>query len=1104
MAGLKKIFIFTPLIFFLLFLFSDVNAVKEVKTITYMGGFVPVATANTNYSKTFNFNPPDGLSSSLYVKVSITADIPTANTRIYAMLNGSYCNPQNYSIASAGNRYTMEFDCSGVVNKKAIYEGGFRANNTIRNVYAEWMLTYYNDPSVNVASIGGTEYSSNENARIVLQVLDNQGNSINNGDCYTTIRDSQDNIKTNNENLNYISGSNGLYYYQFTTSLPIGVYSVDSYCMVNGNKILSADTFHVAQWSEEIKNISGSSKTNIINFFGTEYQAGEPATAWLQLLRDYQPLNDASCYMNIYFPNKTLYLNRTVMTYLNDSDGIYYYDLIAPSTQGVYMLSAVCRIPADAFSDDFNDYSNLESYENITVTGGKAKLTELQNQCYGIPTACENIYFQNLCQAQSGCMWKSQSVLAVDVQEFIWQTIDDGLNWTNINTGFSGQTADAIEMASCPNSNLFIVDDTEHIYKSINSGVTWTLANSDYNGAESQDAKVMKCSKFVDGSLMIIEGDNNVWMSIDNGITWIKTADDFNLNYTGIAYGLASNQTGDWFAVDTSSRIWTSHNGINWTMINSDYNGGDTNDPADYEITTDNVHWILQGTSRDVWKSTNGGYNWTRTTEDFGGTTAGVALAYDGQLLYITNNNEDIWTSSDGIVWNLKKENINGANGHIPSISSSKNFNLCHGTPTPCTNFPESGCAGQLGCFWIALQVMPYTYAIWHLNENNGTNVSDSSGNGRNGTTAGSPTWVSGKLNNALQFDGASQWVNFTEIANFERTQNVTYEFWFNTSATAMSVVLSKYDAVNSRGLMIYLTAGKLYFDLRGAGTAYIMVTTVNAFNDGLWHHAVITYNGSSLASGVIIYVDNIIQVLTVGKDTLGSYSTLNNASFYIGRRSAGNYWSGKLDEVVIYNSTLTPAEVSFRYNLGNGTESMGGIINTVSGHLTSKPITLDELNWLQYLSNYTLNDGNITFNVLNSTNNVICTGLGNISSCANTTSPIKLYAELTRPLPNSTSPEIDKWWLVWELLMTQEEIRGAGEIHVSNTTSGNMTNLENLIISHNATMYNESQTIQSLIHSLNSTVTTYYLNLNQTLYDIKNVLDTIYDWFSTKIDIVS
>lgn len=80
-----------------------------------------------------------------------------------------------------------------------------------------------------------------------------------------------------------------------------------------------------------------------MNFFGTEYSPNQTATIWLQLLQNYQPINNATCFLTVYYPNKTVFLpNNTIMQYLGNSDGLYYYDLNTPFPNGVYMLSAKC------------------------------------------------------------------------------------------------------------------------------------------------------------------------------------------------------------------------------------------------------------------------------------------------------------------------------------------------------------------------------------------------------------------------------------------------------------------------------------------------------------------------------------------------------------------------------------------------------------------------------------------------------------------------------------------------------------------------------------------------------------------------------------------
>jgi hypothetical protein len=92
-------------------------------------------------------------------------------------------------------------------------------------------------------------------------------------------------------------------------------------------------------------DLSEKSQTffNTIQLFGTEYTTGDNATVFLQLLDNYkQPINNALCYIDIYFPNKTIFKDNNFMMYLLGSDGLYFYDVLIPQQIGVYMLSAKC------------------------------------------------------------------------------------------------------------------------------------------------------------------------------------------------------------------------------------------------------------------------------------------------------------------------------------------------------------------------------------------------------------------------------------------------------------------------------------------------------------------------------------------------------------------------------------------------------------------------------------------------------------------------------------------------------------------------------------------------------------------------------------------
>lgn len=216
-------------------------------------------------------------------------------------------------------------------------------------------------------------------------------------------------------------------------------------------------------------------------------------------------------------------------------------------------------------------------------------------------------------------------------------------------------------------------------------------------------------------------------------------------------------------------------------------------------------------------------------------------------------------------------------------------------------------------------------YAQWHMNESSGTNVPDSSPNGYDGTTVNmeDADWVAAKLNNGLRLDGANEYVNCGNIANFERTQAFSIEAWIKTTATGQDIC-TRYSG--GKGFISYVAAaGTIFFTVRNAaGTNEASRYSQGTVTDGLWHHVVITYDGSSLNTGIKIYLDGSDNTNTgSGANTL-SASILTTTNLIIGGRTNSGNFNGDIDEVVIYTKVLSAAEVTARYNSGSGTESEG------------------------------------------------------------------------------------------------------------------------------------------------------------------------------------
>jgi hypothetical protein len=181
-------------------------------------------------------------------------------------------------------------------------------------------------------------------------------------------------------------------------------------------------------------------------------------------------------------------------------------------------------------------------------------------------------------------------------------------------------------------------------------------------------------------------------------------------------------------------------------------------------------------------------------------------------------------------------------------------------------------------------------------------------------------------VDGGMELDGVDQWVDFADedFAKFDRTDSFSIEFWIDKdTGSVFDWLCGRQGTDNSyRGWgVLYRNSpdlGKLAFILYNtASTDGINVITPTAYNDGLHHH-VITYDGSSLASGVNIYTDGVGETLTVNQDDLTSTAIAigTSARFVIGRRfnESANYTQGGLKKLVIYPKELTQAEALYNY----------------------------------------------------------------------------------------------------------------------------------------------------------------------------------------------
>lgn len=167
-----------------------------------------------------------------------------------------------------------------------------------------------------------------------------------------------------------------------------------------------------------------------------------------------------------------------------------------------------------------------------------------------------------------------------------------------------------------------------------------------------------------------------------------------------------------------------------------------------------------------------------------------------------------------------------------------------------------------------------------------------------------------------------------TSAYNFTNTSAFSISFW-NKDTTATGGIVSRQQAGATCGVgySVYVAGGKYYFDFVSNGTTCvgINVNSTSTYSSGAWSHFVVTYSGSGAASGVTMYINGSSVAVTTTKDTLATFSG-QTAAFVIGYRITGApepsyYLTGNLDEISIWNTELTAAQVTAIYNSGKAYE---------------------------------------------------------------------------------------------------------------------------------------------------------------------------------------
>ena len=241
----------------------------------------------------------------------------------------------------------------------------------------------------------------------------------------------------------------------------------------------------------------------------------------------------------------------------------------------------------------------------------------------------------------------NSSILIAATSNGIYRTTDAGANWTQVQN-----TASFKDMEFKPTDPNTMYASGSALYKSINNGVTWTQVTS---GVPTSGVE-----------------------RIAIGVTTANAA------YVYLLIGQYSDQglMGVYRSTDSGTSFTTMHGGTSPNLLGYNSNGGDSGGQAFYDLTIavspTSANTVLVG-GVNIWKSTDGGTNWTLNAQ-WTGSGAPYVHADQHDLVFLPGSGTTYFagcdggifkTTNSGSAWTDLSSNLNISQQYRLSLSTT-------------------------------------------------------------------------------------------------------------------------------------------------------------------------------------------------------------------------------------------------------------------------------------------------------------------------------------------------------------------------------------------------------------------------------------------------
>lgn len=347
----------------------------------------------------------------------------------------------------------------------------------------------------------------------------------------------------------------------------------------------------------------------------------------------------------------------------------------------------------------------------------------------------------------------------------VWRSTDGGLTWAAYNSGMGNRTVYEIIMDPT-NANIMVAATNSRIYRTTDGGANWTLVFSGHS--------CMDIAMHPGNNNILYASGTNFYRSTNNGSSWSQVTSGVPTGSTRMALAVSANQpnyvyilAGDGSGLVALSR--STDSGANFSQRSNSPNilgyasdGSGSGSQAWYDLVLaadpSNAD-IIYSAGVNIWKSVDGGQNWTISAHWTGSGGADDvhadhhALEFSPHNGHLYNGNDGgIYTTTDGgLVWNEFSSGLGIAQIYKIGVAQSIENTVINGYQDNGTAIYYDGPFNtEIGGDGMECIIDPtdanYMYgALYYGNvrrsTNGGTNFSNIADNGVNGINE-SGAWV--------------------------------------------------------------------------------------------------------------------------------------------------------------------------------------------------------------------------------------------------------------------------------------------------------------------------------------------------------------------------